>query len=152
VPRLWEMVLGLAAYERLQDKVSGTAEGLAGLMFDGQGGLDGLVAVETGELIGYALYYMTCSSFRTRRGLWLEDLFVEPDRRGTGAGRLLFVEVARVALARGCHRLDWIVLGWNEPAMEFYRRQGAAAIASDWVQFGVDEDGLRRATGEPRAG
>lgn len=144
VPPVWDMIRELAVYERLLDTLSGTAERLADLLFGPQHTLECLVAEEAGRLVGYALFYPTYSSFRARPGLWLEDLYVVPERRGSGAGKKLLTEVARAAVARGSHRLDWNVLDWNEPAMEFYRRMGAGPTLPGWVQYGLDERSLRR--------
>jgi GNAT superfamily N-acetyltransferase len=138
------MVRDLAVYERLLGNVSGSPERLGELLFGGRHTLECLVAEEMGAPIGYALFYTTYSSFRTRPGLWLEDLYVAPDRRGSGAGKRLLAEVARIAIGRGCHRVDWHVLDWNEPAMEFYRGMGAGPVQSEWVQYGMDEHALRR--------
>jgi GNAT superfamily N-acetyltransferase len=143
MPRLWKLVLQLADYEKLNDMLTGSPEALADLLFGDRRGLEGLIAEENGEAIGYALFYDTFSSFRTCRMLWLEDLFVAPDRRGTGAGRALLAEVARMGLARGCRRIDWHVLDWNEPAIGFYRRLGSEHVVSDWLQYRLDEAGMR---------
>ena len=78
-----------------------------------------------------------------RRRLWLEDLFVETAARGSGAGRALMHELARIAIERDCDRIDWEVLDWNRLAIDFYRRQGGAEVAREWLQFGMDEAGLR---------
>lgn len=148
IGRLWEMLIGLAEYERLRAHVRGSAEQLAGLLFGGEDHLKCLVAERGGVLVGYALFYVTYSSFQTRRGMWLEDLYVDPTLRGSGAGRALMAAVARDAVARGCHGMAWYVLDWNEPAIGFYRRLGATQPASDWLQYSVDAEGLRRIAGE----
>ena len=110
IARLWEMVLALAAYERLEHQVSGSADRLARDLFDAAPRVHGLVAEADGDLVGYALFYPTYSSFRTAPALWLEDIYVEPRVRGLGVGRRLLGAVASFALARGCGRLGWIVL------------------------------------------
>ena len=144
LPHLWEMVLELADYERMKHLVSGTPEQLGRLLFGGSAGLEGLVAEQAGRLVGYALYYPRYSSFRTCARLWLEDLYVAPAARGSGAGRALLAEVARIAIARGCDRVDWDVLEWNQLAIDFYERQGGNRVVADWVQFGMDDAALRR--------
>jgi hypothetical protein len=145
VPGVWEMLTGLAAYERLSDQVTGTPERLADLLFGGRDGLRCLVAESAGRLIGYALFHPIYSSFRTSRALWLEDLFVDPARRGTGAGRALLAAVAREAVGLGCRGVSWFVLDWNEPAIGFYRRHGAEpAPPSGWLRYGLEGDALRR--------
>ena len=149
LPRVWELVRGLAEYERLLDVLTGTPEQLATFLFDTPGGLEGLVAESGDSIVGYALFYTCYSSFRTRRRLWLEDLFVEPGARSTGAGRALLAALARIAVERGCDRVDWYVLDWNRLAIDFYERQGARPAVSDWLQYGMGEDELRRLAAEP---
>jgi GNAT superfamily N-acetyltransferase len=148
LPRVWELVRQLADYERMTAFLTGTTEQLAALMFGGDNTLECRVAEHGERIVGYALFYTRYSSFRTRRRLWLEDLFVEPDARGSGAGAALMREVAAVAIARGCDRLDWDVLDWNQLAIDFYHGQGGAAVVREWTQFGMDEAGLRRLAGE----
>jgi GNAT superfamily N-acetyltransferase len=148
VPVLWEMVRNLAEYERMSDVVTGTADDLARLMFDEPGGLYGVLAWDGSRAVGYALYFDTFASFRACRTTWLEDLFVTREARGTGAGRLLLAEVARRALARGSRRLAWVVLDWNEPAIQFYARQGATRGPTDWLQYRLDEGEMRSLAAE----
>ena len=107
--RIWEMVNALARYERLERLVTGSSESLGGHLFGPQPLLECLVLESDGALSGYALFFPTYSSFRTRPLMWLEDLYVDPERRGAGAGRALLEAVARRALERGCARLDWIL-------------------------------------------
>ncbi len=144
LPRVWELVLELAQYERLMPLVTGTPAALSRLLFDTPGGLEGLVAQWNERTVGYALFYPRYSSFRTRTRLWLEDLYVEPGARGTGAGRALLREVARAALERGGDRVDWDVLDWNQLAIDFYERQGGTRVIPEWLQFGMDEQGLKK--------
>ena len=142
--RIWELVLQLAAYERLSEYVTGSREQLGEWLFGGGESTRSRVVEHAGRIAGYTLFYTRYSSFRTRRRLWLEDLFVEPAARGTGAGLALMQDLARVALESGCDRVDWDVLDWNQLAIGFYRRQGAARMAKEWTQFGMDEAALRR--------
>jgi GNAT superfamily N-acetyltransferase len=146
--RVWEMVHGLAEFEKLEDILTGSAEALARALFESPPFLYGIVAEHEGRLVGYALYHYTFSSFRTNPRMWLEDLYVEPEARGTGAGASLLRAFARDALARGCHRIDWHVLDWN-PAREFYERMGAKPSTDGWTQFGMDAEAMR-ALLEPR--
>ena len=92
------------------------------------------------EPVGFALYFFTYSTFVGRPSLWLEDLFVVPDARGQGAGKALLSSVARIAVRRGCGRMEWTVLDWNTPSIRFYERLGAR-LRKDWI--------LTRLTGEP---
>jgi GNAT superfamily N-acetyltransferase len=116
MPRLWEMVLGLATYERMLDAVTGNAGQLARDLFDDPPCIEGLVLEEGGALHGYALFYPTYSSFRSARMLWLEDLYVDPAARGRGYGQRLLAALAELAVSRGVTRVDWAVLDWNAPA------------------------------------
>jgi len=148
MPRLWELVRGLAGYERMTEYLSGTLEQLAELLFGGHDSLEARVAEVDGEIVGYAIVYLRYSSFRTTRRMWLEDLFVDPAARGTGAGRALLADVARLALDRGCDRLDWEVLDWNQLAIDFYHRQGGAAVEKEWTQFALEGEALRALAAE----
>jgi GNAT superfamily N-acetyltransferase len=139
VPRVWEMLHGLATYEKLTDILTGTAEMLHDALFDPRAErLQGLVAEAQGRLIGYALYYPVFGSFRTRWRLHLEDLFVEPDARGSGVGLALMAELARRVLEGGYYALDWEVIDWNTPSIEFYERLGSKRIATDWLRYRLD--------------
>jgi GNAT superfamily N-acetyltransferase len=142
LPRVWEMVRGLAEFEHLLDVLTGDAERLERALFDEPPRLYGLVAEQGGTLVGYALYHFTFSSFRTNVRMWLEDLYVDPAARGAGAGEALLVAFVRDALARGCHRVDWDVLEWN-PARAFYERLGASPSAEGFVRYGLDGDAMR---------
>ena len=143
LPRIWELVLQLADYERLSEYVTGTREQLGEWLFGGRESARSRVAVQDGRIVGYTLFYTRYSSFRTRRRLWLEDLFVDPSARGTGAGATLLRDLARVALEGGCERVDWDVLDWNQLAIDFYHRMGGAAVSKEWTQFGMGEAALR---------
>jgi len=107
-----------------------------------------LVAEREGRLVGYALFYPTMSSFRTRTMLWLEDLFVEEGERGFGTGRTLLTALARLAVERGHARIDWHVLDWNEPSIAFYERMGARRTADDVLTYSLVEAEFRRIAGE----
>ncbi len=144
LPRVWEMIRALAEFEHMLDYLTGSVEALERALFDAPPHLYGLVAQRPdGTLAGYALYHFTYSSFRTNPRMWLEDLFVEPSARGTGAGESLLAAFCRDALARGCHRVDWHVLDWN-PARGFYERMGAAPSNEGWTQMGLDAAGMRK--------
>jgi GNAT superfamily N-acetyltransferase len=140
---IWELVRGLARYERMETRVTGSAERLAADLFGGSTPIGCLVAEEDGALVGYAIFYPTYSTFRTQPMMWLEDIFVLPEARGRGLGRALLVAVARAAMERGCWRLDWIVLDWNETSIQFYERLGARRHNTDWYQYGLDAAQLR---------
>lgn len=144
IARVWGMVRGLAEFERMTEFLTGDAVRLERALFGEPPQLFGLVAeLDGGDLAGYALYHFTYSSFRTNPRMWLEDLFVRPEARGTGAGEALLAAFCADALARGCHRVDWHVLDWN-PARGFYERMGAKPSASDLIQYGLDAEGMRK--------
>ena len=146
LPRVWEMVRALAEFEHLLDMLTGGVQGMERALFGEPPMLFGLVAEIDGALAGYALYHYTFSSFRTNPRLWLEDLFVDPAARGSGAGEALLAAFVRDALARGCHRVDWDVLEWN-PARAFYERMGAAPSADGFLKYGMDAAAMRRLAG-----
>jgi GNAT superfamily N-acetyltransferase len=144
LPRVWEMVRGLAVYEKLTDILTGSPERLHALLFGEPRAFFGQVAERAdGRLVGYALYHFTWSSFRTNARMWLEDLFVEEGARGTGAGEALMRAFAADALAHGCHRVDWHVLEWN-PARTFYDSLGARRSDDGMLQYGLDAAGMKR--------
>lgn len=140
--RVWEMVRGLAEFEHLLDLLTGDVGRLERALFDEPPRLHGLVAERNGTLVGYALYHYTFSSFRTNVRMWLEDLYVDPSARGTGAGEALLAAFVRDALARGCHRVDWDVLEWN-PARAFYERLGATPSGAGFLKYGMDAEAMR---------
>jgi GNAT superfamily N-acetyltransferase len=142
LPRVWEMVRGLAEFEHLLEVLTGDAGRLERALFDAPPKLFGLVAEREGALVGYALYHFTFSSFRTNPRMWLEDLYVDPAARGTGAGEELLKAFVRDAQARGCHRVDWDVLEWN-PARAFYERMGATPSGFGFLRYGLDSDAMR---------
>ena len=145
VPRIHALMLGLAEYERLLDEFTGTEAGLADALFGAPPAAECLVLEQGGTLEGYALFYPVFGSFRNRRTMWLEDLFVNPAARAAGGGRRLMAALARRCVARGITRIGWVVLDWNEPAIGFYRRLGGRAQdTSDWLQYALEEEDLRR--------
>jgi GNAT superfamily N-acetyltransferase len=148
IERIWELLLGLARFERLEHEVSGTPERLAVDLFEAPPKVECLVAEVEGMLVGYALFYPTYSSFSTASMLWLEDLYVVPERRGRGDGRALLAALGRLALERGCRRMGWSVLDWNADSIRFYEGLGARRAGVDWLQYRLDEAGLA-ALGEP---
>ena len=149
--RVWELILELAEYERLTHRVSGSAEAIAQALFGDPPAIECLVVEESGVLVGYAVFYPTFSTFQAGPMMWLEDLYVDPRRRGHGIGRALLAEVARRAVERGCGRLDWYVLDWNEPAIGFYERIGATRIAQEWHHYGLSGRALAAAAATSEA-
>ena len=148
-PRIHALMRGLAEYEKLMHEFTSTEQELAEALFSKSPAAECLVLEHDGALTGYALFYPVFSSFRNRRTLWLEDLYVDPAARGTGGGRLLMAALARLCLERGISRLGWIVLDWNEPSIAFYRKLGGAEQqTSDWLTYAMGETELRRLSAE----
>ena len=143
VPRVFELLKSLAEYERLAEYVTGTAAMLEEALFGPGDRLRGLVAEREGRLVGYALYYPAFGSFRARWRLWLEDLYVEPEERGTGTGVALMAELAREVERGGYYSLDWEVLDWNRSALDFYERLGGEPLAKDWLRYRITGDALK---------
>lgn len=142
VPFVYECIRGLAEFEKLAHLFVGTPEALAEHLFGPKPSCELLVAHDGVVRTGYALYFTTYSTFLTRPGLFLEDLFVLPEFRGKGHGKALLVELARIAVARGCGRLEWSVLDWNSRAIAFYDSLGANPVTG-WIPYRLDGDALK---------
>ena len=136
----------LAAYEREPDAVEMTEPMLRAALFGASPAAEALIAERDGESIGFALFFHTFSTWTGRRGLWLEDLYVTPEARGSGAGAALLRALAGLALDRGCPRLEWTVLDWNTPALEFYRAKGAVP-QDEWTTQRVTGAALQALAG-----
>ena len=153
VPRVWQLLTELAQYEKLTDILTGTPEMFRQALFGGGDRLLGLVAQrdEAGaDLVGYAIFYPVYGSFRARWRLHLEDIYVTPDARGTGAGLALFRALARHARDHGYIAIDWEVLDWNRLALDFYDRLGGARTGEGWYRYRLDGPALERlGGGEP---
>jgi GNAT superfamily N-acetyltransferase len=143
VPLILGFIRDLAAYERLAHEVVATEDRLRATLFGDRPWAEVVIARENGRPVGFALYFANYSTFLARPGLYLEDLFVRPDARGRGIGRRLLAHLARTAVERGWGRLEWRVLDWNAPAVEFYRRLGAVPL-EDWTVFRVTGPALER--------
>lgn len=145
VGEIHAMIGELAAFERLSDQFVVTVEDLTESFFGEQPTASALVAeeVESGKLVGYAIWFTTFSSFLGKAGLWLEDLYVRPDWRGGGVGKQLLVSVARLAKEKGSGRYEWSVIDWNQRAIDFYQAAGAE-ILPDWRFVRMDEAGIAR--------
>jgi GNAT superfamily N-acetyltransferase len=142
VAEIVALVRELAAYERLLDQVRLAPEDLQRHLFGPRPYAEAVVARVGDEAVGFALWFHNYSTFEGRPGLYLEDLFVRPARRGCGHGAALLRYLARIAVERGCARFEWAVLDWNEPAIAFYRRLGAVAM-DEWTIQRVSGDALR---------
>jgi GNAT superfamily N-acetyltransferase len=145
VPLILEFIRGLAAYEKLLHEVEADEAQLARTLFpaDGAPVAHCVLAFVDGAPAGFALYFFNYSTFLARPGLYLEDLFVKPEFRGHGLGKALLLHLAQIANARGCGRLEWWVLDWNQPAIDFYKKIGAVPM-SDWTVFRLTGAALRQ--------
>ncbi len=147
VPLVLRFIRGLAEYERMLDRVTATEAALAEHIFGAHPYCEVLIAEDADGPAGFALYFFNYSTFLASPGLYLEDLFVLPERRGTGIGRALLARLARVAVERGCGRVQWQVLKWNEPAIGFYKRLGAN-LMDDWTTCRLEGEALQQLAGE----
>jgi GNAT superfamily N-acetyltransferase len=152
VPVIVGFIRALAEYERLLDQCVAREETLREHLFGENPYCEVLIAEDASGPAGFALYFFNYSTFLTAPGIYLEDLFVLPERRGAGVGRALLTRLAQVALERGCGRLEWSVLDWNEPAIGFYRRLGAR-LMDEWTGCRLSGEALLALAGaESRSG
>ncbi len=133
----------LADYERLAHEAKATPENLRLHLFGPRPFAEAIMAEVDGESVGFALFFHTFSTFRGQPGMYLEDLFVRPEHRGSGIGKALLSSVAKVAVDRGCERLEWSVLDWNDPALGFYKSLGSRPM-DEWTVHRIDEAPLAR--------
>ncbi len=138
---LFKLIKALAEYEKLSHAVTGDAVALKEHLFGSPRYVEAILAEYAGQAVGFALFFHNYSTFLTKPGIYLEDLFVLPEYRQQGIGRELITKIAQIAVERGCGRLEWSVLDWNEPAIAFYRRMGAT-ILDDWRICRVTDEGL----------
>ncbi|HEY4750442.1 MAG TPA: GNAT family N-acetyltransferase [Steroidobacteraceae bacterium] len=136
----------LAVYERLEGQCMASEAQLATALFGARPYAEVVFACLDGTPVGFALFFHNFSTFLGKPGLYLEDLFVRPAARGLGIGKRLLVWLARTALERGCARLDWAVLDWNEPSIGFYHRLGGVAL-DEWTTFRLTGAALERLAG-----
>jgi GNAT superfamily N-acetyltransferase len=143
VPVILGLIRELATYERAPDEVTATEEQLVDVLFGEKPVAEVLLAFEEKSPVGFAVFFHNFSTWLGRPGLYLEDLFVKPDKRGKGFGRALLVDLAKIARDRGCGRMEWAVLDWNEPAIKFYRSLGAKPM-EEWTVFRLTYDGIAK--------
>ncbi len=136
----------LAEYEKLSHEVVATEENIREHVFGANATAEVLLAYWHEQPVGFALYFRNFSTFLGQAGIYLEDLFVEPEYRGKGIGKALLIQLAKIAVERGYGRLQWSVLDWNTPSIEFYRRLGAVA-QDEWTVYRVTGDALARLAG-----
>jgi len=142
VPAVVGLVRELAEYEKAAHEVRLTEEQLTAALFGDSPKLFGHVAVAGGEVVGMALWFLNFSTWRGTHGIYLEDLYVQPRHRGSGLGRELLRTLAEVCVERGYSRLEWSVLDWNTPSIDFYKAAGAVPM-DEWTVFRLTDEALR---------
>jgi GNAT superfamily N-acetyltransferase len=143
VPLILELIRGLAEYEKLSDACVATEEKLRVTLFGASPAAEVVLAeVPDGRVAGFALFCANYSTFLAQPGIWLEDLYVRPEFRGAGIGRLLLSHLAKLVVARNGGRVEWAVLNWNAPAIGFYESIGARGI-TEWTTYRLTGDALR---------
>jgi len=147
VPALFRLIQALAEYEKLSHAVTGNADALCEHLFGSQPYAEAILAEYAGQAVGFALFFPNYSTFLTLPGIYLEDLFVMPEYRRLGIGKAILSYLAQLAVARGCGRLEWSVLDWNEPAIAFYRCMGASVL-NEWRICRVTGESLTQLAAE----
>jgi GNAT superfamily N-acetyltransferase len=142
LPTIARLIRALADYERLAELVVFDEDQLRQHLFGPRPYAEVLLAEDEGVVVGFALFFHSFSTFLGRPGIYLEDLFVEPDHRGRGHGKGLLAALARLAIDRGCGRVEWAVLDWNEPSIRFYQSLGATPN-SEWIVYRLSGDALQ---------
>jgi GNAT superfamily N-acetyltransferase len=149
VEQIYAFIVELAEYERARDQVLGTPDLLTEALFGPHPAAEALIAEHDGEPAGFAIFCASFSTWECRPGLWLEDLYVSAAHRRTGVGGVLLSRLAEIAVKRGCPRLEWNALDWNQPALEFYARLGATRLP-EWERHRLSGDALRGVAGGQR--
>jgi GNAT superfamily N-acetyltransferase len=147
IPAIHQMIVDLATYERSGPEVIATEDDLRAALLAGQPALFAHVAEEDGQAVGFALWFLSYSTWLGRHGIHLEDLYVRPERRGQGHGRALLAELARICVERGYGRLEWPVLDWNTPARRFYESLDAVTVG-EWVIYRLTGPALQALAGD----
>ena len=141
VPLILNFIRALAEYERLLDRCIATEAMVRDTLFGPRRYAEVVIAEDHGEPVGFALFFHNYSTFLARPGIYLEDLFVKPEARGKGYGKALLARLAAIAKERGCGRVEWAVLDWNEPSIRFYKSLGAMPL-DDWKIFRLTGEAL----------
>lgn len=134
IPLILEFIRELATYEKMLADVRATEDQLRATLFSAQPVAHCVLALADGQPAGFAIYFFNYSTFLAKPGLYLEDLFVQPAHRGAGLGKALLLHLAKIAHERGCGRMEWSVLDWNQPAIDFYQSLGAVPM-NEWTVF-----------------
>jgi len=143
VPLILQFIRDLAEYEKLADRVVATEESVRRTLFGSPRFAEVVFAVVDGKEAGFALFFHNYSTFLAQPGIYLEDLFVKPEMRGRGIGKALLAHLAKLAKERGCGRVEWAVLDWNTPSINFYKSIGAVPL-SDWIVFRLSGEALEK--------
>ena len=143
MPLILQLIRELAEYERLADHCVATIDLLRQHIFGPHPVAEVRIGLLDGVTVGFTLFFHNFSTFLSRPGIYIEDIYVQPHARGKGVGKALLREVATLALQRNCGRLEWSVLDWNEPSINFYKSMGAVPM-SDWTVFRVTGDALKK--------
>src|SRR5580693_8138161 len=143
LPVILEMIRALAEYEKLTHLVTATEERLRETLFGSKPAAEVRLAYWERECAGFAVFFATYSTFLAQPGLYLEDLYVKPHLRGKGIGLALLKQLARIATERGCGRVEWGVLDWNQPSIEFYKKLGAVPM-DEWTKYRLTGEALER--------
>jgi GNAT superfamily N-acetyltransferase len=146
IPVIYQLIRDLAEYEKALAEVTGSEAGLRRALLAEPPAVFAHVAEHDGEVAGFALWYLSFSTWEASHGIYLEDLYVRPEARRLGLGRALLAELARICVARGYPRLEWSVLDWNTPALDFYAALGAAGMP-EWTVHRLSGPALRDLAG-----
>lgn len=140
----------LAIYEKAEHEVVATEASIQSSLFGENSNADALICSQGNNAIGFAVYFYTYSTWQGKKGLYLEDLYVTPEARGLGAGKMLLQKLAQIAVDNDCGRYEWSVLDWNTPSIEFYEKMGAVA-QSEWIRYRMDGETLEQFAGKKKA-
>ncbi|MGI9072670.1 MAG: GNAT family N-acetyltransferase [Bryobacteraceae bacterium] len=143
IPLILTFIRKLAEYEKLLDRVVADESSLRNALFGARPAAEVILAYIDEQAVGFAIYFQTFSTFMARSGIYLEDLFIEPGYRSRGVGTALLIYLAQLTVQRGCARLSWAVLDWNQPAIKFYRKLGAVPL-DEWTVFELSGAALDR--------
>ena len=143
IPQILSFIKELAEYEKMSEQVTATEEILREKLFGSQKYAEVLIAEYEGKPAGQALFFHNFSTFIGRPGIYLEDIYVRPNLRGRGIGKSLLLELAKIAKERNCSRLEWVVLNWNEPSINFYKSLGAVPM-NEWTTYRLNESAIAK--------
>ena len=146
VATILELIRGLAEYEHLADRVTATENRIRETLFGAKPVAEALLAEVGDETVGLAIFFTNYSTFLAKPGIYLEDLFVKAHARGRGVGRALLKHIAQIAVKRECGRMEWAVLDWNAPSIQFYESLGAVAM-KEWTTYRLTGEALTRLAG-----